>query len=209
MSVVINGQEVGGYWAPGTNRIVLAGDGTLVGALVRHEMLHALVRQQKGHPREYFLDRCAGVVSCAQLCIDDAGPAPTDEAAPRVPSDVLKLGVSVVPNAPSSSVDGGVFTVIVTATNPNPYAIVITPNPSVYNQSFRYLLTGPAGELGRSEFIYDFAVKHFAPGETKRQYFDLSIGANIGERMVPPGNYRVLGGYDISWIAIDNVRIDP
>src|SRR5207237_3004074 len=95
-----------------------------------------------------FLDRCGGVVSCASTCVTDAGPPPNiDATAERVTSDVLKLFVSVVPNSPSSSIDGGVFTVIVTATNPNSHAIVVTPNAGSMNHSFFYTLTGDATGL--------------------------------------------------------------
>ena len=59
----MSGREVGGYWTPGSNSIVLAGNGVLEGSFVRHEMLHALTRAPKGHKREDFLDKCGGVVS--------------------------------------------------------------------------------------------------------------------------------------------------
>ncbi len=80
-----SGDEVAGYWAPAGNRIVLGGEATLDGQVVRHEMLHALLRQLKGHPREYFLDRCGGVGSCASGCLTDAGPAATIEPTIRRP----------------------------------------------------------------------------------------------------------------------------
>ncbi|HLE56718.1 MAG TPA: hypothetical protein VJB15_06525, partial [Rhodothermia bacterium] len=115
-SVDGNGKDVGGYWAPVSNSIILGGQLVLDGALVRHEMLHALVRQVKAHPREYFLDRCGGVVSCSSGCVADAGPAPkVDATVARVTSDVLKLHLSIIPNSPSSSIDGGVFAISVTA----------------------------------------------------------------------------------------------
>ena len=53
--------EVAAYWSPASNRIVLADFYEMQGKLVRHEMLHALLRVN-GHPPEYFQGRCAGVV---------------------------------------------------------------------------------------------------------------------------------------------------
>src|SRR5437762_5976779 len=50
--VDLDGKDVSGYWSRASNSIVLAGDQVLGGAIVRHEMLHALVRQA-GHSREY------------------------------------------------------------------------------------------------------------------------------------------------------------
>jgi len=53
--------EVAAYWSPASNRIVLADFYEMQPQLVRHEMLHALLRVS-GHPPEYFQGRCAGVV---------------------------------------------------------------------------------------------------------------------------------------------------
>jgi hypothetical protein len=210
-TVDLSGDEVGGYWTLHSKRIVLAGDLTDDGSVVRHEMLHALLRDVKGHPREYFLERCGGVVSCTSSCVRDAGPAPNiDWTTERVTSDVLKLFVSIVPSSPSSSVDGGVFTVIVTATNPNSHAIIITPNASASNYSFFCSLlreTGPP--VGSAVYVLDSAMRYFAAGETKRQYFDFSIGPNQGYRTVIWGNYRVYAGYETRGVALEGVAIGP
>jgi len=53
--------EIAAYWSPAGNRIVLADFYQMQGQLVRHEMLHALLRVS-GHPPAYFQGRCAGVV---------------------------------------------------------------------------------------------------------------------------------------------------
>lgn len=55
------------YWEERGNRIVLSDNIVDFGRGVRHEMLHALVRQH-GHPRELFAGRCAGVVQCEEQC---------------------------------------------------------------------------------------------------------------------------------------------
>jgi len=205
-----SGDEVAGYWAPAGNRIVLGGEATLDGLLVRHEMLHALVRQLKGHPREYFLERCGGVVSCGSSCIADAGPTPSiDAAIPRVTSDVLKLFVSIEPNLPSSAVDGGVFAVIVSATNPNAYPIVVTPSPNALNHSFFYTFFGSAGGISGWVEALDSGMRYFAAGETKRQYFDFSIAANLGTRTLPPGSYRLYAGYETRGVTLEGITIGP
>ncbi|HEY0779780.1 MAG TPA: hypothetical protein VGD56_17565, partial [Gemmatirosa sp.] len=57
--------DLGGYYSPASNRIVLADTAALDGATIRHEMLHALLGPAvAGHPRAQFLGRCAGVVHC-------------------------------------------------------------------------------------------------------------------------------------------------
>jgi hypothetical protein len=200
--------EVSAYWSPASNRIVLAGKLTLVGSIVRHEILHALVRQNKGHPREYFLGRCAGVVVCGAGCLADAGPpASPDINVARINSSGLTLAVSTVPQFPKSTVDGGVFTVIVTATNPHPFPVVVqlTQNSG---HTFGYSLFGALGNAGFAG-ITDIAVAYFGAGETKTQYFDFSIGSPSSQRVVAPAVYRVFGVYDASSVSIANVAIGP
>lgn len=76
-SVEVEGSYASGFWLPWSNTIVLAGNHDMEGPLVRHEMLHALIHG--GHERDYFIDRCAGVVSCSEFCAEDAGGPPYPE----------------------------------------------------------------------------------------------------------------------------------
>lgn len=55
------GREVIGLWMERGSRIVLASEYAFRDLNVRHEMLHALTRIQ-GHPPEYFVERCGGIV---------------------------------------------------------------------------------------------------------------------------------------------------
>src|SRR5512140_245269 len=55
----LKGQTVSGYWTQGSNSIVVADSSRLDGSVIRHEMLHALIRGT-GHPRSAFLEKCAG-----------------------------------------------------------------------------------------------------------------------------------------------------
>jgi hypothetical protein len=57
----LDGVAYDGTWWE-TRWILIAGGDLNDGALVRHEMLHDLLRQT-GHPAEYFKVKCAGVVS--------------------------------------------------------------------------------------------------------------------------------------------------
>ncbi len=52
------GPKVGEWTSDGvTNRIVIAGNYQNHEMVVRHELLHSLLRRE-GHPAEYFVDRC-------------------------------------------------------------------------------------------------------------------------------------------------------
>src|SRR4029079_6990738 len=64
--------SVEAYWSPGGNRIVLTSRKQMDGTIVRHEILHALLRGG-GHTRHAFLERCGGVVLCNQACTLEAG----------------------------------------------------------------------------------------------------------------------------------------
>ncbi|HXV16882.1 MAG TPA: hypothetical protein VD758_08885 [Gemmatimonadaceae bacterium] len=57
-------QNIGGYWQPYRNAVTLAGFRVYDAGVVRHEMLHAILREP-GHPPEYFGDKCAGIVAPA------------------------------------------------------------------------------------------------------------------------------------------------
>jgi hypothetical protein len=63
----IDGQLAAGVWFEDGNRIVISSPWLLDGGAVRHEMLHALL-QRGDHPREYFVTRCGGVISCGNQC---------------------------------------------------------------------------------------------------------------------------------------------
>ncbi len=103
------------YFSVSGNRIVLSADSRLDGGHVRHEMLHALLRAG-GHPRQYFLERCGGVVNCDESCIADAEPPPRDDPnTARVTPEELEVSFEVAPASPSHAENGGFFTVTVKA----------------------------------------------------------------------------------------------
>jgi len=106
--------EVSGYWSSSDNRIVLVESGKFNGTLVRHEMLHALLRVG-GHPRSQFVERCGGVVDCTGACLGDAGAPPTPAVGTvNVPPDSLELGIELQPATPGVNTYDGYFTIAVT-----------------------------------------------------------------------------------------------
>jgi hypothetical protein len=193
---VSDGRRVVGYWTNGGNRIVLAEEAVLDGGSVRHEMLHALIRIG-GHPRDQFLDKCAGVVDCGTSCIADAGAAPAaDPAALSVSPLALAVTTEVTPMAPTSARDGGFFLVGVTVRNTLDRPVIARLGPTNARAlSFQYDVRGPTGGTVGARIVLDASSVAFAPGEAKRQYFDFAIGNDLPARRLPPGEYTVVGAY--------------
>lgn len=111
--------DVRGSWYPDGNRIWLHENAVDDDQLVRHEMLHALLRQ--GHVNA-FVGACGGLVLCTTTCIAEAGglPAgPSNEAATIHPED-LTVTMDVIGPLPG---DTGWMAVVMTATNPNPVPV--------------------------------------------------------------------------------------
>ena len=197
-----DGTLAGGEWDEGANRIVLAGNEELSGDLVRHEMLHALLRTP-GHPRAAFISRCGGTVVCTQLCIRDAGPAPQpNPSAISVSATALEIGVEVTPSAPGSSINEGNFMMVVTARNPSSSPVIVQLPPSGDAGppvSFSDDLVSPS--RGQS---YDMRAEvpedtWFAPSEEKRFIFDFHLGTGDSRYEAPPGTYRFNGAYGGVW----------
>lgn len=190
------GRRVVGYWTSGGNEIVLAGDAVLDGASVRHEMLHALIRIG-GHPRDQYLEKCAGVVACGTQCIADAGaPPPADPAALTVSPDALEVTAEVAPATPTSTHDGGFFVVSVAVRNTLDQPVVARLGATNARAlSFQYDVRGAAAGIVGAELVLDPSAVTFAPHEVKRQLFDFSIGNDLAARRLPPGSYTVVGAY--------------
>lgn len=117
---------VAGYDARGHHILVVEGF-ERDGSLVRHEMLHALLRRERGHRRDLFVEACGGVVSCGEDCRQDAGSAPSwDLSAPMAAPGSLDLRAEVLPDTlrfPSRT--HGCASVVVSIGNPNPGTVAV------------------------------------------------------------------------------------
>ena len=205
-----HGKRVLGYWSDAGNRIVLAGNAALDGGNVRHEMLHALIRVG-GHPRDQFLEKCAGLVDCETQCVADAGPAPAaDPAALSVLPSALEVTMQVAPATPTNAKDGGFFTLTVTARNTTTRPVVARLGAAdLFARSFQFDLRGATGRLLGTAIVFDPSTVRFGAGETKRQVFDFSIGDALSSRRLPPGTYTVQGAYGGHWTDTTFVAVGP
>jgi hypothetical protein len=197
-----DGTSVNARWDASENRIILAGDTEFAGDLVRHEMLHALLRAG-GHPRNAFIARCGGVVVCIEECITEAGPAPQpDPAAQVVAPSALDIGVEVTPGAPSSSVNDGEFMMVVTARNSSASPVIVQLPPSGDagpSVSFSFQIVGKSGSTSYDERAEVPEVTRFAPLEAKRFIFDFHIGQGETAYYQSPGTFQFKGAYGGVW----------
>jgi hypothetical protein len=176
-SFTIDGRPYSGFWFPSGNRILLGDGWTMNGPLVRHEMLHAILRFGD-HPRGWFVDKCGGVVVCTSECdpAGEEGHGISPAAREVLPSD-LEISVAASPETPSASIDGGWFTITVVARNPAAEPVwVRLPD----RQTFGFLpLDGRYSgyAIGTTESRWAFRA-----GESRRYVFDLNY---------EPGTYRL------------------
>lgn len=192
------GQTQQGEWESSGNRIVLAGKSRLEGDLVRHEMLHALLRRG-AHPRQSFVGRCGNVVVCTDRCLAEAGPAPPpDPAAVLVDPTALDVRVELDPAQPGVRVNGGHFIMWVVVRNPSdrPVRVVLPPSgdtgPSV---SFSYRLERDGDITEYNIRAETPEVTRFAVGEAKRFAFDFVVGSGGTRYDIAPGKYLFAGAY--------------
>jgi hypothetical protein len=208
---VQTGEVLTGYWSSAGNKIVLMTDAVRDGGTVRHEMLHALVRQA-GHPRAQFLGKCAGIVPCNGACIREAGPYPTPPESPiPVPGDQIDLIVNVAPNNPTPGVDGGFFMITVTAHSRSTHWASVIPASGDTTRTFSFDVrdASTSGGITSEEIALDPSQRIFAPGETKKQVFDFVIGDDPFANQLLAGNYMVRGGFAHYWSTYSPFVIGP
>ncbi|HJP59782.1 MAG TPA: hypothetical protein VJ865_07275, partial [Gemmatimonadaceae bacterium] len=193
---VSSGDVIAGYWVSGSNRIVLNTAVTMDGGIVRHEMLHALIKHG-GHPRNQFLGNCAGTVDCEPACAADAGPYPNPPETPlHVGTESIETTIVVDPTTPTHAVDDGRFSITVMTRNLTSHWITVTPAAGVDpDQTSSVDVHGANGGTGRDQLSVDQSERIFAPGETKKHVFDLVIGDYPFGNQLLPGDYVVRAAF--------------
>ena len=201
-----SGEVVQARWLRAGNRIVLTGglDGLYAGDLVRHEMLHALLRGGD-HPRSAFIGLCGGVVLCSEGC--DAGsaaaPAP-NPAALIVDPTALEIGVEVTSTRDTGPGWEPYVMMVVTAHNPSSAAWQVRLPPSgdpLAPASFAFKLETDRGEQRWYEMRANAPeVTRFAAGESKRFIFDFWVhGPVVARYDLQPGTWTFHGAYGGVW----------
>ena len=204
-SITVGGKEYQGYWFERDNTIVLASNAVLGGRLVRHEMLHAL--SGPTHQREFFVNRCAGVVSCEGDCEKEAGRPAEPASAPTIAASDLILSAKLVPVSPSLSVDGGWMALEVAVTNPLTSGAWATLAPLAespgFSSTFGFVIACTAGCNGPPDSNYEFiegSQLGFVAGATRRRVFDIRLG---------PATYRITGSFNGRTAPPIDVTVNP
>jgi hypothetical protein len=194
-AVMLNGEPVSSYWSREGRFIVVPDSLADAGSLVRHEMLHDIL-DNAGHPRDGFLDSCAGIVSCYEGCADDARPWTAPAAFSILTSEVLSLEAS--PQLEPKERDGDQwFTLKVDAHNATGGSILVNASPWI---GFGYTAQ-LMGKGGRSSSfpIADSSMLYFAPNETKHWLFEWRIADAFTKYTLERGDYQFVGGFGGHW----------
>lgn len=208
-AVLLDGRPVAGYWSMRRNNIVLADDYLDDGRVVRHEMLHALLRVG-GHPRAEFAAACAAIVDCSGNCPD--GPKPSAAAWQGyavLPPDSLDVA-SEARLLPAEADGQRWLTLMVTVRNPRDRGVVVAaPGDVVTPPTFGYDLRGPTGGIMGGDVATDSSTLVFAPFETKQRLFEFRVASELTPVRVPPGVHLVRGSYARHFTAYDTIAVTP
>jgi len=184
-------------------RIVIAEHWVQEGPLVRHEMLHALLKQ-KGHPRDQFVGKCGGIVTCETACLSETTPAPVDPNAVVVSSAAMQIGIRLDPARPDYNHDLGAFRFIVSVTNPFSYPVIVQLAPSgdagpPASFRWRYQTVGGGLVLFHDSRASAPDVTRFAPGETKTMVYDFFLNGSFMVEPFQSGTYEFSGAFGDKW----------
>lgn len=196
----LDGEPVSAYWSAGSNRVTVSSGLVRNGQIIRHEMLHALMKS-KGHPRDAFLEACAGTVECTLKCVVDAGAGAVVSPADASPSD-LEVTAIMDPVQPKGSINGGYFKITVAARNPRAQRIKVQlpaaptlGGSASHPVSFACVISGVGGESNEVRAL-DHHASNFAAGETKIHVFDYFIGDGaLPGQVFSRVTYKALCGY--------------
>jgi hypothetical protein len=206
---VYRGHSVSGYQSSYTNRIVLAEEAIEQGPLVRHEMLHAVLRAS-GHPRSQFLGSCASLVLCQGICVEDAGPwhAPRQDYV-VLPPESLDVASRAELLAPES--DGNRWVALeVSVRNPRGLALVVAaPGHPVTPPTFGYDVLGTSEGIALTQIATDSSTLFFQPFETKQWLFEFRVTSDLSQYGIPPGDYQMRGGYARRWSVYETIAVSP
>ena len=169
-----------GEWYSGTSSIVLTREYLNDPGVVRHEMLHALLRDS-GHPAAVFRDACGGYVVCGGSCARAVGQAPAAPVdARRVDADSLVVTQSLTREVRDGSTGQSWFALVVQATNTRPYPVWVKLEPFPGRPEVATTFGYASARTSHQNEITGDSIS-FGAGETKRFVFDLTSDQYVTE----------------------------
>lgn len=172
-----------GYWFRDGNRIVLAQPYATDGAVVRHEMLHALL-QRGDHQRVDFVDHCGGIVDFGDGLHEERAEllAPPGPTSPVLAPSEFKIDLVLAPEPVAlTSPDSGWLSATVIVTNPRDEPVWAriehTGNDSI-GPTLGVTVDGVSRRATRIRYSVDTLVA-FGPREVKRQVLDIKLDAPL------------------------------
>jgi hypothetical protein len=195
--LLVRGEPAWGAWFAQGNRIALANGTTGVPPLVRHEMLHAILRVAD-HPAAYFQQKCADEVVCGREC----GAAVSRDHAREVTRETLHVYARSFPETPSLTAQEGKVTIVVHVRNPSNDTVFVRMGTAICHAGFLIeSVTETTRKRGCDTLPGTFGDRvYFAPGEIMRIVFEADLVA--GWSNGPPG----AGPITVSAVLADNIR---
>ena len=206
-SFSIGPEQYDGYWYGEFNAVVLADDSRFSGSLVRHEMLHALVRA--GHEGPYFANLCAGIVSCGGECAAEATALPSpDASASALSTSELEVQLDLHPSNPSVTFEDGWVSIVISASNPRATAAWVPLIPvgpgSPFASTFGFTarcIEECDGSFVTSSYYYTEPPRiGISAGAVLRDVFDLQF---------PAGVYAIRGTFNVDTTAAVTLTVRP
>lgn len=195
--------EAAGIYIRGSAQVVLAEGQERNGFLVRHEMLHAL-RRNGGHPRDLFLEQCGGVVSCGDVCQEEAGPTPSwDLSVPSATPSEVAVEVAVVPDVVSlGGGSRGCVTIVATVASARASAVTLDIRRG---SGFSWWVEGLGGGSGGGPVLRDSLIV-IKPSGSWSYVFDCP--RLIAEGLAP-GDYTAYARLEAARSASVPFRVVP
>lgn len=210
----IKGETAAGAWFADGNRIAILDPWKTIGPLVRHEMLHAILRTGS-HPREFFEGKCADEVICGRDCMKETALP----GAIPVAVEAFEVSATMYPLAPSIAMHDGRATIVVSVRNPTNADVFISHEAlAQFTCSIGYEIRSvsePAwakrecGYLGYGILNTTDGPGFFRPGETRRLIFDTQLARTTSGGPFHDGLVTVTGIFANSYRRTQTVLISP
>jgi hypothetical protein len=173
-----------GYWFRNGNRIALAQPYATDGAVVRHEMLHALL-QRGDHRRVDFVDHCGGVVDFGDGLHEESAEllAAPGAASPVLVASKFNIELTLAPEPIAlTGPDSGWMSATVIVTNPRDepvWARIQRSAGDSMGPTLGVAVDGGSTRVTRTRYSAD-TLMAFGPREVKRQVLDVKLDAPLG-----------------------------